>query len=623
MKNFIKITLSLFLTVALVACTSTTEESGIKDGTYTGVGTGYMGEVQLDVTVTDSMISDIVVVSSEETESYSQPVFDNLIPMIIEHQSVNVDVISGSTGASTAVIEGVKAALKDAGATEDQFMGEVVVEVGEDLVIDADVVVVGAGGAGLSAAIEAQNAGAKVVILEATGISGGNTTRATGGLNAAKTTVQDTNEFGQEAGVLAQISTARETYPELDDLTDVVEQQYNEYLENPVGYFDSVELFKLDTLVGGGNLNDHDLVDTLVGNSSDAVDWLVSHGAQMDLVGSFGGASVMRIHKPVNDQGQSVAVGSYIVPVLTEVVSNAGVEIIFNTRATEILMEDGKAVGVVGNNGEQKVTVNASAVIIATGGFGANAELVVEYAPQLDGFVTTNADMTQGDGISMVEAVGGALVDMEYIQIHPTVEQETSALITEGLRGDGAILVNQAGSRFVDEVGTRDEVSAEIIAQEGSYAYLIIDQKMVDASAVIAGYITKGLTVEGETVAELAENIGVDPEVLVSNVDTWNGFVADNYDPVFGRTSFAEPLDTGSYYAIKIAPGVHHTMGGVNINTHAEVLDVDGNVIDGLYAAGEVTGGIHGNNRLGGNAVADVIIFGRIAGQSAGASLSE
>ncbi len=617
MKKFLKVILSLILVTTVVACSNTSDTSSVKDGTYTGVGTGYIGEVQLDVTITDSKIESIEVVSSEETESYSQPVFENLIPMIIEHQSVNVDAISGSTGASTAVVDAVKAALKEAGATEEQFMAEVVLEAEEDLVVDADVVIVGAGGAGLSAAIEAAYTGAKVVIVEATGITGGNTSRATGGMNAAKTTVQDTNEFAQEAGVLKQIETARDLYPELDELTDVVEQQYNEYLANPEGYFDSVEMFKLDTLVGGGNLNDPTLVDTLVNNSSSTIDWLVGIGAKMDLVGSFGGASVMRIHKPVNDEGQSVAVGSYIVPILSDVATEAGVEIIYNTRANEILMEDGKAVGVVGMNGEQTVTVNAKSVIIATGGFGANSDMVVEYAPQLEGFVTTNAVNTVGDGIAMVEAVGGALVDMEYIQIHPTVEQASSALITEGLRGDGAILVNQSGVRFYDEVGTRNDVSAAIIAQEGSYAYLIIDQKMVDASAVIAGYITKGLTIEGETVAELAENMGTDAATLEETISTWNSYLADGADPDFGRTSFAEALDTGKYYAIKVAPGVHHTMGGVQINTEAQVVDAEGNAIEGLFAAGEVTGGIHGNNRLGGNAVADVLIFGRIAGQSA------
>ena len=242
--------------------------------------------------------------------------------------------------------------------------------------------------------------------------------------------------------------------------------------------------------------------------------------------------------------------------------------------------------------------------------------------PELDGFITTNAPTITGDGIAMAQKVGAAVVDMNQIQIHPTVHQETSALITEGLRGDGAILVNQEGKRFCDEVGTRDAVSASELAQTGGYAYLIVDQKMVDASTVIAGYIKKNLTIGGGEIAELAKAIGCDEATLQATMDAWNTCVENKTDAEFGRTSFASEIDLtkAPFYALTVTPGIHHTMGGVKINANTEVLKEDGTAIPNLFAAGEVTGGVHGANRLGGNAVADFAVFGRLAGEAAAAN---
>ena len=249
--------------------------------------------------------------------------------------------------------------------------------------------------------------------------------------------------------------------------------------------------------------------------------------------------------------------------------------------------------------------------------------MVAQLKPELDGFITTNTSTCTGDGIVMAQALGADVVDMDQIQIHPTVLQSNGALITEGLRGDGAILVNQEGVRFTDEVGTRDAVSAAELAQTGGYAYLIVDQKMIDASTVIQGYIKKGYTAGGDAetlkgtdLETLAGLIEVDAATLAETIDKWNACVEAKEDADFGRTSFANKLED-AYIAIKIAPGVHHTMGGLKINTSAEVINTEGNVIPGLFAAGEVTGGVHGANRLGGNAVCDIIVFGQIAGESA------
>ena len=233
--------------------------------------------------------------------------------------------------------------------------------------------------------------------------------------------------------------------------------------------------------------------------------------------------------------------------------------------------------------------------------------------------MTTNAAGILGQGIVMAQAIGADIVDMEQIQIHPTMETNTASLITEGLRGDGAILVNAEGNRFIDEVGTRDVVSAAEIAQPGSFSWLVVDQAMLDVSSVIAGYVSKGLTIQGDTYEALAEAIGVDAETFAKTMNEWNACVEAKSDPAFGRTSFANPLNTAPFYAIKVTAGIHHTMGGLKINPDTQVLNTEGLAIPGLYAAGEVTGGIHGANRLGGNAVADFVVFGRIAGEEAAA----
>ncbi|MGL4986014.1 MAG: FAD-binding protein [Treponemataceae bacterium] len=169
----------------------------------------------------------------------------------------------------------------------------------------------------------------------------------------------------------------------------------------------------------------------------------------------------------------------------------------------------------------------------------------------------------------------------------------------------------------MNELDTRDVVSAAEIAQTGGYAYLIIDQAMADKSNIIKNYIANGYTISADTYKDLAATIKADPQVFSQTMDTWNDAVRLNKDTEFGRIGMKNDLSQAPFYAIKIAPGVHHTMGGIKINTNAQVLDKNDFVIQGLFAAGEVTGGIHGANRLGGNAVADIIIFGRIAGQKA------
>ena len=601
---------------------STSSDAGVS-GDFTGTAKGFGGDVSVTLTLTDGAITGCTAEGKDETQGVGSEAIAKMPGEIAESGSIAVDGVSGATVTSTAIKEAAAAALTAAGLNPDDYK-TAVEKTGsaEDSTVEADVVVVGAGGAGMTAAITAAAEGKSVVILESQSMVGGNSVRATGGMNAGKTVYQDENEFGESAGVEKTLKTAAEKYADNETITALaktVSEQWAAYQANPTGYFDSVELMELDTMIGGKGINDPELVETLCANSADAIDWLDEHGITLHNVSSFGGASVKRIHRPVNAEGKTVSVGSYMIPLLQENCEKAGVKMMLDTTATEILTDaNGAAVGVkaTGASGET-VTVNAKAVVLTTGGFGANLDMVVKYKPELKGFMTTNAPGIQGQGIEMAQAIGAATVDMDQIQIHPTVEANTAALITEGLRGDGAILINEEGQRFIDEVGTRDVVSAAEIAQTGSYSWLVVDQAMADASSVIQGYIKKGYTVTGATYEELGKAMGVDAAAFAETMEKWNGYVEAKNDPDFGRTSFANPLNTAPYYAVKVTAGVHHTMGGLKINANTEVLNEKGEVIPGLFAAGEVTGGVHGANRLGGNAVADFTVFGRIAGAAA------
>ena len=615
----ILVTLALLLTLVPAAIAETT--------TGTGTAQGYGGEITVTITLEDGVITDVQAVGDDETAGIGGNIILEWPEAFVEANGI-VDTYTGATFAGVTrpgFIEAARAALADAGVNPDDYMREVEEEVAEDVALEADVVIIGAGGAGMTAAITAADAGLNVVVLESQPAVGGNSVKSTGGMNAAKTADQDENEFGEQAGVEKTLATAAEKWADNETITALaaaVQEQWDAWQANPDGYFDSTELFALDTMIGGKGINDPELVNTLVNNSADAIDWLRTQGIDLTDVASFGGASVKRIHRPLDDAGKVVSVGAYTVPLLEAACEKRdNLALLTDTTATQILTDDtGAAVGVVatGKTGNT-VTVSAGAVVLATGGFGANLDMVVQYKPELAGFMTTNAAGIQGQGIEMATAIGADTVDMEQIQIHPTVQFDTASLITEGLRGDGAILVNANGERFIDEVGTRDVVSAAEIAQPDSFSWLIVDQRMVDASSVIQGYIKKGFMFSGETYEELAEVLGIPSDSFAATMETWNGYVAEKNDPDFGRTSFAEPLDAAPFYAVKVTAGIHHTMGGLKIDSQTHVINTNGEIIPGLFAAGEVTGGVHGANRLGGNAVADFVVFGRIAGAEAAA----
>lgn len=442
-----------------------------------------------------------------------------------------------------------------------------------------DVVVIGSGGAGMAAAISAKDAGANVVILEKMPVVGGNTAKSSAGMNASET------KFQKEQGIA-----------------------------------DSNDKFFEETLAGGKNTNDQELLRYFVDNSAAAIDWLDSLDITLSNITTTGGMSERRTHRPADGS----AVGGYLVDGLYANVVERQIPTFVNATVTDILDKDGKVTGVTVNLDGKEKTISAQAVVLATGGFGANMDMVTKFKPELKGYVTTNQAGSTGDGIALAEDQGAATVDLDQIQIHPTVEQSSSYLITEAVRGEGAILVNQEGQRFVNEMLTRDKVSAAINALTPNHAYVVFDQALRGRVKAIEQYDSKGLVVKGDSLEDLAKALEIPEANLLATLETWNKAVADKADTAFNReTAMDHDLSQGPFYAIKVAPGVHHTMGGLKINTQAQVLNTDGKAITGLYAAGEVTGGIHGQNRIGGNAVADIIIFGRQAGSQAANFVAE
>ena len=549
----------------------------------TGSAKGIDGDVVVRVTADSETIYAVEIVEQHETQGIGSVAVEKLPGAIVGANSILVDSISGATVTSTAIKDATREALTKAGFDPTVFEVEPDAAAPVDrtpVTLDCDVVVVGAGGAGLTASVRATQEGAKVILLEKMPFVGGNSLRAEGGMNAAGTKVE------------AQLG--------LEDST--------------------VDNFVADTLRLGHDLADPELVRTLSENSAEAVDWLFSIDAPLTRVKATGGCEGRKyLHQP--EDGSPV--GEYLVEKLKVQTEKLGIDVYVNTKATEILMDNGQAVGVLAEDAEHNYTINAKAVVLATGGFGANFDLMASYDPSLANAVTTNHSGAQGDGIMMAQAVGADTVDMEQIQLHPTVIQTNGLLVSESFRSLGAVIVNTEGKRFVNDLAGRDVVSQAELKQPDGYCFIIFDQHLVDELALSQKFISGGYTITGDTYEELAENMGLSGEAIANfaeTMNTWNESVAKGIDEEWGRNNgMDDDLSTAPFYAIKIAPGIHHTMGGIKIDSQAQVIDTAGSVIPGLFACGETTGGIHGGNRVGGNAVCDFIVFGRIAGASAAA----
>ncbi|WP_297819891.1 flavocytochrome c [uncultured Lactobacillus sp.] len=443
----------------------------------------------------------------------------------------------------------------------------------DDIEENYDAVIVGSGGTGLTAALQAHELGLKVAVFEKNKMLGGNTNRASSGMNASETFVQ------------------------LDE-----------------GVIDNKQDFYNETLKGGGLLNDRPMLQFFVDHSALAIDWLSKHGIELTDLTITGGMSKKRAHRPAS----MAPVGNFLVTGLLKKISEEKISVFNECKVTKLIKNaNGKVDAIELQTPDGQKRVHAKAILLASGGFGASKQLIEKYRPDLKDYKTSNQPGATGDGLKLAEDVDAQLMQMDFIQVHPTAQTDGDHvfLIGEGVRGEGAILVNKEGKRFVNELSTRKVVSNAITNLHEDGAYLIFDQGVRERFKAIEFYDHIGLVESGQTISELAEKIGVNDQNLASTISTWNNSVTNKDDKEFHRTTgMQRALSDAPYYAIHIHPAIHYTMGGIHVLPDTRVLDGNGNVIDGLYAAGEVSGGLHGNNRIGGNSIAETVIFGRQAG---------
>lgn len=441
---------------------------------------------------------------------------------------------------------------------------------------EADLLIVGSGAAGFAAAISAYESGVKnIVMLEKMAVPGGNSQLAAGGMNAAGTKYQE-----------------------------------------KLGIEDNAELMFKDTMKGGKDKSNPELAKILADRSAESIAWLAERGAVLSHVGRGGGASAARMHGPEG----GAFVGPYLSKFFRTQVKEKNIDLRLNSKLVKLVTNDkGEVVGaLVKGKHSGLYQINAKAVVLASGGIGANPKLVQSLRPDISADVkTSNQPGSQGDGMILAQAVGADVVDATEIQLNPTLLVGSPVIISETVRGAGAVFVNREGKRFISELTTRDVTSAAVAKQTGGTAFEIFDQKVRDKVKQTGAAFELGLAKEGATLAELAKNAGIDAKNLEATIAQYNKYAEQGKDPDFNRPGISAKVDTPKFYAIEITPAIHYYMGGLKINGKTEVVNTSGKVISGLFAAGEVTGGVHGKNRLGGNSISETITFGRIAGEEA------
>ena len=414
MKKKVFALVSAIVIIVIMVITQQNRGSSVM-GTGTADGFGGPGAITVTVMLKDGKIADVKAEGPKETPGIGSVAVEKMPAEMVAGNTINVDGVSGATVSSTGILKAAEEALKAAGVNPADFKGASVAKV-EDKTYDTDIVIVGAGGAGMIAAITAADAGKKVVLIEKQAMTGGNSVRASGGMNAANTPEQQSNKFTEEAGVEKTLKTAAEkwsNHPVITELAAKVKAEWDAYKANPNGYFDRSELMQLDTMIGGHGINDPTLVKTLADNTADAIAWLKTVNIDLISVGAAGAASVKRIHRPLNEQKKVVSVGGYMIPRLEAACkSRKNITMLMETTAKSIMTDkDGKVSGIEAESKGAKITINAKAVILATGGFGANLKMVAMLKPELEGFMTTNAPGIDGDGIVMAQELGAAVVD--------------------------------------------------------------------------------------------------------------------------------------------------------------------------------------------------------------------
>ena len=603
--------------------------------TFEGVGKGMGGDVKLAVTVEDGKITAIEVVSHNESAGISDPAFAQIPQAIIDNQSLAVDTVAGATLTSNGILAAVEAAAAAAGLDVEALKAAPVAkaEATYESEMTADVVVIGAGGAGLAAATAAKQNGASVIVIEKMGTVGGNSIICGGIYNTPDADLQQNVEMSDS--VKSLVENALNETPVNDahaELIAAVKADYEAWqAAGAKGLFDSANWYALQTWNGGDKVGRLPLVKVLANNSLAGLKWLESLGMKFsDKIGQGAGSLYQRTHSSLDSMGTG-----YIKAFMNAIGEDS---VLVNTKGEALIQDEtGRVVGVKATNpdGSELILHANKGVIITTGGFSANVEMRQKYNtsgkwPVLgENVMTTNAAGITGDGIAMASAIGANLVDMEQIQLlylgNPFNGGMTYYTPRDLSGTDQIIFVNKEGKRFVQEDGRRDVICCALIDQTDGIMYILEsgDGNAVDPDQLMTGdghparqAEAEGYLLIADTLEEMAAKIGCPAEDLQATIDAFNAAVDAGADE-FGRKLYSTKLTKGPWIACARVACVHHTMGGIEINENTEVVDVNGNVIPGLYAAGEVTGGLHGANRLGGNAIVDFVVFGKLAGETA------
>ncbi|MDR1831943.1 MAG: flavocytochrome c [Fusobacteriaceae bacterium] len=638
MKRFCTIFLSfiLFFSGLLYAAGLT----GVKDGTYKGVGQGNQGEITVEVTVTGGQISSVKTVSHNETAGVADPALDRIPAAIVQAQSLSVDTVAGASMTSKGILAAVEDALINAGG-DIKGLKETALKktdgAGKKLIEKkADVVIIGAGGAGMSAAVAAAKLGSSVIVIEKTAIMGGNTILAGGGYNAYDPALEKKQEISQAQIKSIQALLAkkplRNEVPLYQEIRSKLEKDFDAYLKSGAKYlYDSPELHALQSWDAGDYYGNLALIYKLAQESPVTMKQLADMGlVWKDYTLTYVGGLWPRAHE-ARDYKSGIGFIDIFKKIIAE--KKLPVEIVMEVKAEELLLSDNKVVGVnaTGADGTPYTFTANKGIVIASGGFGANVEMRMKYNTQwanLDSSIkTSNSPAITGDGIIMAQKLGANVVDMNLIQLLPTCDPQTGA--ASGYVGQAtAMCINKKGVRYVNELERRDVLVKAALEQPDSMFYLITNEKnnYLDDKGYnkfgehVNDLLAKKKIFKADTLEELAAQIGVPPKALVESVKKFNEACKAGNDPEFGRNAFADNIlltAGGPYYATPRQPAVHHTMGGIQIDNNTHVLRADGSIIKGLYAAGEVTGGVHGGNRVGANAVPDALTYGRIAGENA------
>ena len=628
MKKIWSILLVCVLMLSALSCGALAQEATYTPGTYVGEGGGRNGGVKVEVEVSENAIVSAKVVEHSETAGISDAPINQYPEALVANQSLALDVIAGATLTSNAILEAMASAITQAGG-DVEALKAVSVEKAQDGQAQersADVVIVGAGGAGLAAAVSATLDGASVVVLEKSASIGGNTLRSGGWYNSADPTRQENVEMSEAQKATIENLLTMEPH---DDAVKVLQAQLQEewdaYKAKGVTYlFDSQTLHALQTYDGGDYVGNIVLIENFAKEAPVTLQWLESLGMETnETVTMCVGALWQRSHSVVGNTN----IGYGYIASLEQKAAELGVEILLNTTATQLISdENGAVIGVCAqDNAGSDYTISANnGVVLATGGFGGDLTKVREIRSDIpESIKTTSVWSCTGDGIWMAQAVGAAVVDMDQIQLYPLASAVDGSTGYAMVGPTTAMFVNPEGERYVNENERRDVLAAAAFEQ-GGVIYCISDSAAMQNTrdADVVNYaVANGAAYMGETLEELANQLGMDPAVLTDTVTNFNGYVDAATDPDFGRTIFGDNLkvEVGPFYASPRSPSVHHTMGGLQIDVKGHVMNTDGEIITGLFAAGETTGGIHGGNRLGGNAVPDALTYGRIAGEAAAA----